>query len=973
MARYAATQLLALRQERALVCVASFSHLSGSLRRHSLAEQPRLSFAAVLTLAGACCFVASCRSKWASFGDGRFAGGQHLTRDGPLSVAITDEALLNGSSSHLPDRPRRHSLLVLILCVVIRLEIFHRVNCLQQCASPGIESFLCPLLICYEIYSSRRSWGVPPTENDDDPWRSIFDDLYDWFTGPRVTMVLMLTSACIFSLGTYLSTSRIMRSTYLCFSPLDSGAATLLWQLIGLLLDAVIIVLLWKTLAWTKTVKQRLRTLASIFAVSALASIVLWLCGAVISGFHRYDFVFGSLHGFDFLEDSAALAIFVTCMGLWVCQTSTITPVSIMTFLVGAWSSMVNVSRSGDWTHLSRANDLLPVWFITFGTVLFTYTHDVRSVVFIPRPLLTFLCMLFLCVATIMAFRKQMMTFDKHHPISDLIFDAQTDHNRWLLEVGTSQSFPVAVKVYEERHSGRAPPPNFSEWYQYAAESLVKDDFRQIDEDLAPFWSFSPANLRDAVDALAADPSVSVITINDGDVGRRASGGEDESHDLDELVEMIQKFSKHLADMILPINLSPSPRVLPSWKHVHPNSQVNGSFGSNLALRGRRGYSNMAKLGHWKESPGTAPIRASTFRQMQQQACPPASRARARQHWSFEQFCTECIQEHSQGQLLSNFQRSLDLCNQPDVKHLHGFSLTDKHLPLFRQLVPLFGSSKTDEFRDIMIPLPRSRLEKPDMPWQFSRRYDNMFWRGAVGDDNINEQALRGSQKFRLLHLLNRPHVRDRVTVILPTEQSNSTFGAESVSAVEANRALPISAGMTDYSSCSGEDCQAVKLAFGTEADSEEALEYRYVLLTDEDDGPSGEVLRTIRSGSVPFVSTIFRTWYTERLTPWLHFVPIDVRYQALHTTFSYFTGTKDRPKLNGRETQMKGREGDGEWISRRGQKWAEQALSKKDMEVYLFRLLLEWGRLIDDQRGGMEYRRDGKGSLEKDELPRQR
>ncbi|RCI11965.1 hypothetical protein L249_4620 [Ophiocordyceps polyrhachis-furcata BCC 54312] len=959
-------------------CVASFGLLSESLRRHSLAgeavypiylrycigslqrriitlstEQPRLSFAAVLTLAGACCFVASYRSKWASLGDGRFAGGKkHVTRDGPLPGAATDEALLNGSSSHLPDRPRRYSLSVLILCVVIRLEIFHRVNCLQQCASPGIESFLCPLLICYEIYSSRRSWGVPPTENDDDPWRSVFDDLYDWFTGPRVTMVLMLTSACIFSLGTYLSTSRIMRSTYICFSPLDSRATTLLWQFIGLLLDAVIIVLLWRTLAWTRTAKQRLRTLASVFALSSLAFTALWLCTVIMSGgLHRYDLVFGSLHGYDFLVDSAALAMFATCMGLWVCQTSPITPVSIMTFLVGAWSSMFNVFRLGDWTHLSRANDLLPVWLIASGTVLFTYTHDIRSVLFIPRPFLTFMFMLFLLVATIIAFRKQMMAFDKRHPINDLIFQAQTDHNRWLLEAGTSQSFPVAVEVYEERHSGRAPPPNFSEWYQYAAESLVKDDFKQIDQDLAPFWSFTPAHLRDAVDALASDPSVSVITIKDGDVGRRASGGEDESRDLDEMVEMIQKFSKHLADMVLPVNLSPSPRVLPSWNDVQLHSLADVGLDANFV---RREHSDTAGLGHEVDSLGTTKAgltRASEFRQMQQEACHPASRARTRQHWSFEKFCTECVKEHSQGQLLSNFQRSLDL-----------------------QLVPLFGPSKTDEFRDIIIPLPRSRLEKPDMPWQFSRRYDNMFWRGAVGDDNISDPALRGSQKFRLLHLLNRPHVQDKVTVILPTAQSNSTFGAESVSAVEANRALPISAGMTNYSPCLGKDCQAVKLAFGTEADSEEALEYRYVLLTDEDDGPPGEVLRTIRSGSVPFVSTIFRTWYAERLTPWLHFVPIDVRYQALHTTFSYFTGTKDRPRLNGRETQMEGREGDGEWISRRGQKWAEQALSKKDMEVYLFRLLLEWGRLVDDRRGELEYRRDDRGSLEnlKDELSRQ-
>ncbi|PHH80765.1 hypothetical protein CDD80_7302 [Ophiocordyceps camponoti-rufipedis] len=615
--------------------------------------------------------------------------------------------------------------------------------------------------------------------------------------------------------------------------------------------------------------------------------------------------------------------MFAACLGLWICETSPITPVSILTFLAGAWFSIVNITQLDDWIHLSRQ--------------------------------------------------------DKLHPINDLIFEAQTEHNRWLIEAGTSQSLPVAVKVYEERHAGRAAPPNFAEWYEYAAESPVKDNYKQIDEDLAPFWGVTPEDLRRRAKALAEEPGVSVITIKDGDVGRRASGGEDEGRDLDELVEMIQKFSTHLADMVLPINLSPSPRVLPSWKDVQLQNQTDLGSAANLMSKRWPEGSSITHSGERRdgqESPLTAksPLTpASKFRQMQQEACPPNSRARTRQHWSFEQFCTACVKHYSRGQLLSDFQRSLDVCSQPDLKHLHEFSLADRRSPVIRQLVPLFGSSKTSEFRDIILPLPRSRLEKPDMPWQFSRRYDNLFWRGAVGDADINGQTLRGSQKFRLLHLLNKPRAQDRVTMVLPKADNNESFRAESVSAAEASRALPISVGMTDYSSCTGGDCEVVKFTFGTEADTEEALEYRYILLTDEDDGPPNELLRTIRSGSVPFVSTIFRAWYTERLVPWLHFVPIDIRYHALHTTFSYFTGTRDRPKINNRETQLLGREGDGEWISRRGQKWAERALSKNEMEIYLFRLLLEWGRLIDDRRDEIGYRRKHGGSFENDEWTRQR
>jgi hypothetical protein len=34
---------------------------------------------------------------------------------------------------------------MLVLCIVLRLEIFHRVNYQQQCATPGLEVRLCPV------------------------------------------------------------------------------------------------------------------------------------------------------------------------------------------------------------------------------------------------------------------------------------------------------------------------------------------------------------------------------------------------------------------------------------------------------------------------------------------------------------------------------------------------------------------------------------------------------------------------------------------------------------------------------------------------------------------------------------------------------------------------------------------------------------------------------------------------------------
>lgn len=46
----------------------------------------------------------------------------------------------------------------------------------------------------------------------------------------------------------------------------------------------------------------------------------------------------------------------------------------------------------------------------------------------------------------------------------------------------------------------------------------------------------------------------------------------------------------------------------------------------------------------------------------------------------------------------------------------------------------------------------------------------------------------------------------------------------------------------------------------------------------------------------------------------------------------------------------------EAERIATEGREWAEQVLRKADMEVYMFRLLLEWGRVVDDRRTEMGF-----------------
>jgi hypothetical protein len=69
-----------------------------------------------------------------------------------LTMSRSDDDLgstksLSEAPTNLPKKPRRYFLPVLVGCIVLRLELFHRVSFDLQCSSPGVEvcSVLCSL------------------------------------------------------------------------------------------------------------------------------------------------------------------------------------------------------------------------------------------------------------------------------------------------------------------------------------------------------------------------------------------------------------------------------------------------------------------------------------------------------------------------------------------------------------------------------------------------------------------------------------------------------------------------------------------------------------------------------------------------------------------------------------------------------------------------------------------------------------
>lgn len=796
-------------------------------------------------------------------------------------------------------------------------------------------------------------------------------------------LTLAVSSLMIFSTGTYYAISRITRSTYYCFEVAESKRTTLALQCTGLMLDLIIVVLLWRLLAWSRTAKLRLRTLGTVLTLSSLSMGLVWIGSRISRGSSVLHAGFGFLYGFDIIVDSVAFAALMISASFWVCDTAPLTPASTITFLVGTVKACQNIFQYGDYIHPKRLPEITPLYMIAFGMIFFTYTHGIRSVVFIQRFVLLALLVGLVMGTTVFIAKTEPQTFVRH-PINDFIYRANIRQSRWMQEATTSNSLPIAHKIYKERHDGQDPPPAFADWYELAKNTAVIDRFDQIDRDLAPFKAIPPQKLRQRTSLVSQMPGVHVIGIKDGNASRLPEVTGHDAELLDGLVASISKFSKFLPDMLFPVNLGITPRILPTWETANGQNRADLTPIVNLISKRSIEGDGADKNSEVKpaETPVPKPLPAlpkspqtdqpsmislANYRQMQVEACPPGSRTRTSPHWNIGEFCADCVRRHSKAQIMVNWERSMEYCAQPDLKYLHGMSLSSPHAEPIRDLLPLFGPSKSEPFQDILIPLPQPDDDKTDISWNFDRRYDSMFWRGQTGNEYMSDQALRGNHKFRLLHMLGNRNPKDKISMILPSANDPNAYRHEKVPIAEANLVVPTSVGMKDYTGCQGPNCELLRQTYPVvdESKDQEPLEYRYILLLDQDNGPSPDLLRVLRSNSVPLISTLFRTWYSDRLIPWLHFVPIDTRYQGLHTTLTYFTGTHKKANINGRDTDMKGQTKDGAWIAQQGSKWAKEALGEKDMEVYLFRLMLEWARLVDDKRDEIGTTRDDKGEFQ--------
>ncbi|KAK7409241.1 hypothetical protein QQX98_008551 [Neonectria punicea] len=545
------------------------------------------------------------------------------------------------------------------------------------------------------------------------------------------------------------------------------------------------------------------------------------------------------------------------------------------------------------------------------------------------------------------------------HPIDKLIQDAEQTFNDLISK--ESKTIEEAAQAYRKRR-GRHPPPGFDAWYKFAVDNdavIIEDFFDQIYHDLAPFWGIHPAVTRK--ESWSFEMKIHI-----------------RSHETNTTSDwfwtlhwqnMIDSIVHLLPDMDIPLNAMDEPRLVVPWEDINTYMHTASStFGFPAPKDVKSTFQKLPRPGtgdqgvkipakHWEKKKPYWPIAS--------RGCPPDSRARAAPvQYDFDlqpTIETTNAQDHSYKGFVSNYSLSTDLCHQPDLQGLEGVIINPISVSSTKVLFPLFGGSKLGVNNEILLPAPVYWSEEERFtggsnrggPWKW--KGDKAVWRGvATGGQNLPDNW-RGFQRHRFIAMNNST----KLALVESGKGRTENFAMpEEQYHVSAQAEGKLSEWVSEWSDMgfidlmcevetSDNTCWYTDLYFHPIEGLKMKEQFHYKYVPDIDGNSfSGRYLGFLRSTSLPIKATLFHEWHDNRIIAWKHFVPMDNRFTDFFGIMEYFLGYKGR---NGHDAAA-------EKMAMDGKGWAEKVLRKKDMQIYVLRLLLEYARVLDDDRATMGW-----------------
>lgn len=397
-------------------------------------------------------------------------------------------------------------------------------------------------------------------------------------------------------------------------------------------------------------------------------------------------------------------------------------------------------------------------------------------------------------------------------------------------------------------------------------------------------------------------------------------------------------------------------------------------------------------------------------------ACPPDSPAR--RNYTLTE--ADALYKEPTAGLVTNFNLSSDLCTVgPVIKNLHGLLYSASSMLPTHKLVPIFGECKTNINNDILFPanmyyLHDSRYDYDptgDVDWR--DKADTMIWRGVTSGGVQTSDNWDRMHRQRLVQLANGTwtDIHKKIYPVLTTanpsqdnQNENTTYTTHPSFHPNPFTTTHTDIGFVESWGCVP-NCDFYSSVFSWKDQTTLTSQFKSRYLIDVDGHSfSGRWHAFLQSKSLGFKATIFREWHDSRLFAWRHFVPVDNRYEELYALLTYFIGydgskanteattttpaktpaeayveaeediepgervhedpitttTTTSPPDPNKDLHISRHDKEAQRIARQSREWAHRVLRREDIEVYMFRLMLEYARICDDNRDRVGYDGDG-------------
>ncbi|KAG9253356.1 uncharacterized protein F5Z01DRAFT_164037 [Emericellopsis atlantica] len=528
------------------------------------------------------------------------------------------------------------------------------------------------------------------------------------------------------------------------------------------------------------------------------------------------------------------------------------------------------------------------------------------------------------------------------HPIQVLAQDARREFEE--MRKRQSASLDEAVKEYRRRYN-MPPPPHFDKWFAFAKENNVQlvDEFDTVYNLIMPFWGLQPKTIRErAKEALGADNFLMGLAIRGHEV-TYIQGAQEWQQEATK--GMMEKFVQYLPDMDLAFNIHDEPRVvvphddmsrlvarakdvnIPAANAI--KSPVNDFSQTSPELSDGLGFdeTKVTRFNVFAHQPTWTHARMS---------CPPTSPSRVLEE--SERMDHRSEYGYSELGFIYNATASTDVCLSPSLSTSHGFFNVPNSFNIVHDLFPIFSQSKISTFNDLIYPSPWYWYGKvtydgaTDMAW--ADKKDQLYWRGSTTGGFSRNGGWRHQHRQRFVQKINGP---DEAHIMVNKGTDPSPEWHVQLSPRGDHRAL-IDVRFSHIGQCDPGDCESEINFFNPVVNEELSAAWGYKYLLDMDGNAfSGRFYAFLQSKSLVFKMALFREWHNEWLKPWLHYIPLSLQGDDWLESVRFFAGSAGKKQA--------------QTIAEESRSWANKVVRKEDMEAWFFRLLLEYARVIDDQR----------------------